>query len=83
MSDNLVAIGHGFYVVKTQAGFRKLLKMYEWKAQDVLTGDEYPSTYPSLVSVGRSGPGDCWIHVNAVSIDTLTSTLQEEELLKI
>ena len=72
---NLRYIGEGFYVVHTQAGFRKLLKKYEWKKDDTLTGCEYPSTYPSLVSIVPTGPGNAWFNVKAIGLDALKAVI--------
>lgn len=56
MSNNMVKVGQGFYIVKTPAGFRKAAKhgwdgpphADTWKDEfEMMQG--YPKEYPSLV----------------------------------
>lgn len=76
--DNLDHIGEGFYVVRTQAGFNKLLKQYDWEGwenNEDLTGSQYPKSYPSVVAICRTGPGNNWVNVKAIPVKLMKTAL--------
>lgn len=81
MGSNVTHLGNGYYLVQTQAGFRRLLKRIGWKKGDCLVGDEYPRKYPSVVTVSRTGPGDGWINVRAIVVQSLVNQLREARLI--
>lgn len=75
--SNAVCIGGGFFIVKTQAGFRKVLKHYDWKEGDTLAGSCFPTDYPSVITVTPTGPSNMWYHVNVMDIATLKSNIDK------
>lgn len=49
---NMEALGQGFYIVRTQAGFRKALKHeLDLKGGQVSSTDNFPKFYPALVHI--------------------------------
>jgi hypothetical protein len=69
--ENLRHVGGPFYVVRTQAGFRRALKQFFGRVPERLEG--HPTSYPSLIclSTGYSGymfaRADC-MHVTDVAL---------------
>lgn len=80
---NIKEIGNGFYIVRTQAGFRKLAKKYdvydgdEWsKLSDILRG--FPTSYPAVVSISNGYEGAITVQVNSVHVNAIKAALLGE-----
>lgn len=80
---NVIEIGGGFYIVRTQAGFRQLAKKYdvysddEWTSlSDVLRG--FPASYPAVVSMSNGYEGCITVQVNSVHVNTMKEALEGE-----
>lgn len=74
-TSNFTYIGHGFYLVRTQAGLKQAAKHYmqepysEFKNRWI---DPFPTVYPSIVvfSIYYNGTlnlTQSWIHVNRMA----------------
>lgn len=93
--ENMTMVGNGFYVVRTQAGFRKAVKtaLRKFNAQqapnDTLSFGElkvlnWPKEYPSLVALTiKYSDGHGWnCPVFQIPLNKLTEALQTDHLIK-
>lgn len=70
--ENMTPVGNGFYVVRTQAGFRKAVKQFiadrdhaYLRVRDVCG---FPKSYPALVSFAVCYRGYDYIDANCIPL---------------
>lgn len=89
MSENMTIIRDNVFLVRTQAGFRKALKIFQriYDARgDRVTG--YPKTYPSLVVINSFYNGGNYVtccqnfHLNELKEIIALDTVAREILSK-
>lgn len=79
MNGNMRHLSGGFYIVRTQAGFRQAYKHFESgdiKRPYGLVG--YPITYPSLVAFSHDYNGSTFVLADCIPIEDVTSHLESE-----
>lgn len=86
-SDNMKSLGKGFYIVKTQAGFRKAFKTFfkEWieekdpnfKVKDLCHVGMFPKTYPSFVSMQFDYRGYHTPVVKCIGLDKINEVIND------
>lgn len=74
--SNMEYIGQGFYVVRTQAGFRKAIRHFNEGDSDTSEVDGWPTSYPSLVSLSRGYNGTIFTGVNCVHLNVLSDVVK-------
>jgi hypothetical protein len=81
---NFTKIGHGFYVVRTQAGFKQAIKHYvgadeysEWK--DDIEG--HPDSYPSVVHLSIGYRGDNYVRASCMHVNEFRKGLDKADPL--
>ena len=76
LPPNLTEIGGGFYIVRTQAGFKKLIKQ---RSDDYTKEiDCYPTKYPVLVCVTEGYEGYWYHQVRAIHLNDLKKALEAQ-----
>lgn len=74
LKPNLTQIpGTWMFIVRTQAGFRKACKLYE--DGDKMEVDNYPTSYPALISLSTGYNGSLYISVSWTHLNTLKQVL--------
>jgi hypothetical protein len=69
--DNMEVLGKSFYVVRTQAGFRKALKHF--RGDDLASESElrgYPTVYPSVVAFAYQYTGNIYVQARCLPLET-------------
>lgn len=70
LPKNMTHMGGGYYIVRTQAGFRKALKSFGWKDDpkwpSFTEADAYPKKYPAMVHLSSAYRGYHYIHVDCL-----------------
>ncbi len=81
MRDNLVVLGRGFYLVRTQAGFRKAIKHRFANSPDIAEErpSNYPRSYPAIVSISTEYRGYWYPSVNWIPLNDLLGQIKESE----
>lgn len=79
---NLVRITANMYVLRTQAGYRKLLKNvvadFEYLENG---GDSYPMFYPCVCHIHRHYEGAHYVRLTFTRIEKAIEDLQKQEML--
>lgn len=74
---NLIHVpGTWMFIVRTQAGFRKACKIYE-DGDFKMEVDNYPTSYPALISLSTGYRGYTYISVSWVHINVLKKLLKD------
>lgn len=72
---NMVNVGSGLYIVRTQAGFRRSLKHFCGEVPSRLEG--YPTSYPSMVHLSDGYAGYVYIRANCTPLHVIAKVLNE------
>ena len=75
MTSNFSRLGAGFYIVRTQAGFKQALKNFG--AYENVHG--YPSSYPSLIALSDGYQGYHYTRVNSIHLNALLAEIAASE----
>ncbi|KXA71071.1 Uncharacterised protein [Bordetella hinzii] len=77
--ENMASLGHGFYIVRTQAGFRKAVKRFiaQRGHADLCMRDVcgFPKSYPALVSFDVCYRGYDYVSANCLPLWKLGAVL--------
>lgn len=82
---NFTKIGHGFYVVRTQAGFKQALKNYvgedypEYTKYNDIVG--HPDSYPSVVHLDIGYRGSHYIRASCMHVNEFRKGLEKADPL--
>jgi hypothetical protein len=71
--ENLKHVGGPFYIVRTQAGFRRALKQFYGRVPSRLEG--YPVSYPSLVCFSTGYRGYHYARTDCMHVNDIVSAL--------
>lgn len=75
--ENWSYIAQGFYVVRTQAGFRQAIKDYNGGEMDTVYN--WPRGYPCLVCLSPGYDGNTFTNVNCIHLKRLDAILREHD----
>lgn len=75
--ENMKYLGNGFYLVKTQAGFRKAIKHFNGESKETREVYSYPRTYPSIVHLSSGYRGYHYTSVGVLSVSTFMKRLTD------
>lgn len=75
---NMRKISSGYYLVRTQAGFKKAIKSYNPDLhQSTSWGFDYPKSYPSVVSFGERYAGGWYLTVKVYPLEDFRNNLNK------
>jgi hypothetical protein len=80
---NFTYLGQGFYVCRTQAGFKQALRHYagtdypDFARADDIVG--YPDTYPSVVALSIGYRGSQYIRANCMHVNEMRTKLDKAD----
>lgn len=75
--SNYTYLGHGFYIVRTQAGFVKAMTHFLGEKNKELDVKNFPRVYPSVITFHIDYDGDLHINSNIIPFNKLLKGLQE------
>ncbi len=77
--SNCQIIGNGFYIVRTQAGFKKAVKHYWGKDEEFPEIDRHPGSYPMVVCLTTGYKGDMYVQVRGIHINDMLKGIKFSE----
>jgi len=75
-SNNFTYLTNGFYIVRTQAGFRQALKHYAPSLANE-NPSNWPSTFPSIVALSTGYAGYHFINVNVMHVNKMKDFIKD------
>ena len=81
MSENLTHVRDNIWIIRTQAGFKKAYKDFAEECYKDYGVDNYPTSYPCLISLSLGYRGYHYIECNWAHLNTLKKSIKKSEPL--